>query len=76
MLAAIVPNSAKPFNFHTEFAMTEEMVSCPLINQHVMHMHAWLFSLSCFVGLFHIQYVHSPAGPESERPLPRGGRIT
>lgn len=29
MLAAIVPNSAKPFNFHKEFAMTEEMVSCP-----------------------------------------------
>ena len=27
MLAAIVPNSAKPFNFHTEFDMTEEMVS-------------------------------------------------
>ncbi|XP_034550953.1 deoxyribonuclease-1-like isoform X1 [Notolabrus celidotus] len=25
MLAAIVPNSAKPFNFHKEFAMTEEM---------------------------------------------------
>ncbi|XP_022594929.1 deoxyribonuclease-1-like isoform X1 [Seriola dumerili] len=25
MLAAIVPNSAKPFNFHTEFDMTEEM---------------------------------------------------
>ncbi|KAG7519097.1 deoxyribonuclease-1-like isoform X2 [Solea senegalensis] len=25
MLAAIVPNSAKPFNFHTEFSMTEEM---------------------------------------------------
>nr|XP_046254164.1 deoxyribonuclease-1-like 1 [Scatophagus argus] len=25
MLAAIVPNSAKPFNFHDEFAMTEEM---------------------------------------------------
>ncbi|GLD46248.1 deoxyribonuclease-1-like isoform X1 [Lates japonicus] len=25
MLAATVPNSAKPFNFHTEFAMTEEM---------------------------------------------------
>ncbi|XP_053281315.1 deoxyribonuclease-1-like 2 [Pleuronectes platessa] len=24
MLAAIVPNSAKPFNFHTEFDMTEE----------------------------------------------------
>lgn len=27
MLAAIVPNSAKPFNFHKEFQMTEEMVS-------------------------------------------------
>ncbi|KAL3974603.1 olfactory receptor [Sarotherodon galilaeus] len=26
MLAAIVPNSAKPFNFHKEFQMTEEMV--------------------------------------------------
>ncbi|XP_070765917.1 deoxyribonuclease-1-like [Enoplosus armatus] len=25
MLAAIVPNSAKPFNFHKEFSMTEEM---------------------------------------------------
>ncbi|KAM9350832.1 deoxyribonuclease-1-like isoform 2-T2 [Symphorus nematophorus] len=25
MLAAIVPNSAKPFNFHKEFVMTEEM---------------------------------------------------
>ncbi|XP_019951975.1 deoxyribonuclease-1-like isoform X2 [Paralichthys olivaceus] len=25
MLAAIVPNSAKPFNFHTAFDMTEEM---------------------------------------------------
>ncbi|XP_075948426.1 deoxyribonuclease-1-like [Anarhichas minor] len=25
MLAALVPNSAKPFNFHKEFAMTEEM---------------------------------------------------
>lgn len=25
MLAAIVPSSAKPFNFHTEFEMTEEM---------------------------------------------------
>ncbi|KAM4563567.1 deoxyribonuclease-1-like [Odontesthes bonariensis] len=25
MMAAIVPNSAKPFNFHKEFAMTEEM---------------------------------------------------
>ncbi|XP_030280022.1 deoxyribonuclease-1-like isoform X2 [Sparus aurata] len=25
MLAAMVPNSAKPFNFHKEFAMTEEM---------------------------------------------------
>ncbi|XP_042348025.1 deoxyribonuclease-1-like [Plectropomus leopardus] len=25
MLAAFVPNSAKPFNFHKEFAMTEEM---------------------------------------------------
>uniref|UniRef100_A0A667XTS5 Deoxyribonuclease n=1 Tax=Myripristis murdjan TaxID=586833 RepID=A0A667XTS5_9TELE len=25
MLAAIVPNSAKPFNFHEEFALTEEM---------------------------------------------------
>ncbi|XP_071332640.1 deoxyribonuclease-1-like isoform X2 [Trachinotus anak] len=25
MLEAIVPNSAKPFNFHTEFGMTEEM---------------------------------------------------
>uniref|UniRef100_A0A669DAU5 Deoxyribonuclease 1 like 4, tandem duplicate 1 n=1 Tax=Oreochromis niloticus TaxID=8128 RepID=A0A669DAU5_ORENI len=25
MLAAIVPNSAKPFNFHKEFQMTEEM---------------------------------------------------
>uniref|UniRef100_UPI0037E8E74E deoxyribonuclease-1-like n=1 Tax=Semicossyphus pulcher TaxID=241346 RepID=UPI0037E8E74E len=25
MLAAIVPNSAKPFNYHEEFAMTEEM---------------------------------------------------
>ncbi|XP_044207629.1 deoxyribonuclease-1-like isoform X1 [Thunnus albacares] len=25
MLAAIVPNSAKPFNFHQEFDMTEEM---------------------------------------------------
>lgn len=24
MLAAVVPNSAKPFNFHTEFGMTEE----------------------------------------------------
>lgn len=29
VLAAIVPNSAKPFNFQKEFAMTEEMVSCP-----------------------------------------------
>lgn len=27
MLASIVPNSAKPFNFHKEFDMTEEMVS-------------------------------------------------
>lgn len=26
MLAAMVPNSAKPFNFQQEFAMTEEMV--------------------------------------------------
>ncbi|KAM6929067.1 deoxyribonuclease-1-like [Lycodopsis pacificus] len=25
MLAALVPNSAKPFNFHKEFSMTEEM---------------------------------------------------
>ncbi|XP_029361922.1 deoxyribonuclease-1-like isoform X2 [Echeneis naucrates] len=25
MLAAVVPNSAKPFNFHTEFDLTEEM---------------------------------------------------
>ncbi|CAN9515501.1 unnamed protein product [Ophioblennius macclurei] len=25
MLAAIVPNSAKPFNFHKEFSLTEEM---------------------------------------------------
>lgn len=28
MLAAIVPNSAKPFNFHEEYSMTEDMV-CP-----------------------------------------------
>lgn len=29
MLAAVVPNSAKPFDFHKEFCMTEEMVRCP-----------------------------------------------
>lgn len=28
MMAAIVPNSAKPFNFQKEFALTEEMVGC------------------------------------------------
>lgn len=28
MLAAVVPNSAKPFDFHKEFRMTEEMVRC------------------------------------------------
>uniref|UniRef100_A0A3P8R6S4 Deoxyribonuclease n=1 Tax=Astatotilapia calliptera TaxID=8154 RepID=A0A3P8R6S4_ASTCA len=34
MLAAIVPNSAKPFNFHKEFQMTEEMGerSLPLVD--------------------------------------------
>lgn len=30
MLAAIMPNSAKPFNFQKEYGMTEEMVSCLL----------------------------------------------
>lgn len=30
MLEAIVPNSAKPFNFQKEFSMTEEMVSWSL----------------------------------------------
>lgn len=29
MLAAVVPNSAKPFDFHMEFHLTEEMVRCP-----------------------------------------------
>lgn len=26
MLAAVLPNSAKPFNFQKEYGMTEEMV--------------------------------------------------
>lgn len=29
MLAAVVPKSAKPFDFHKEFHMTEEMVRRP-----------------------------------------------
>ncbi len=44
MLAAIVPNSARPFNFHTELAMTEEMVSCLLITNMLR---------TCICGFFH-----------------------
>lgn len=56
VLAAIVPNSAKPFNFQKEFALTEEMVNCscpPLCCVHTQYICSPIISLmSCFIGMF------------------------
>lgn len=57
MLAAIVPNSAKPFNFHKEFQMTEEMVSYLIIPLLDMHLNGY------FAVLFFILYTSPPTGP-------------
>lgn len=57
MLEAIVPGSAKTFNFHKEYEMTEKKVSS--WNNLCLISNTWSTSMLCFVGMFLNQCTHT-----------------